>query len=93
MQKFVCRQATDVSQLLPLPIPSNSRQERNMTFRLQQQKGGGGGLADDPDARKVVLTWQLALYYCTVPVLIYCIIEGIIRIFDASLIGGSSASR
>ncbi len=30
MQKFVCRQATDVSQLLPIPIPSNSRQEKNM---------------------------------------------------------------
>ena len=26
MQKFVCRQATDVSHLLPLPLPTNSRQ-------------------------------------------------------------------
>ena len=26
MQKFVCRQATDVTNLLPLPIPTNSRQ-------------------------------------------------------------------
>lgn len=29
MQKFVCRQATDVSELLPLPIPTNSRQGKS----------------------------------------------------------------
>ena len=28
MQKFVCRFATEVSQVLPLPLPANSRQQR-----------------------------------------------------------------
>ena len=27
MQKFVCRHASDVSQVLPLPLPANSRQQ------------------------------------------------------------------
>ena len=27
MQKFVCRHASDVSQVLPLPLPVNSRQQ------------------------------------------------------------------
>ncbi len=52
MQKFVCRQATDVSRLLPLPIPSNTRQERNLAAMLQQQQQQGrGGLSRDPDSR------------------------------------------
>ena len=31
MQKFVCRFASDVSQVLPLPLPANSRQQNRVT--------------------------------------------------------------
>lgn len=47
MQKFVCRQATDVSDLLPLPIPSNSRQEKNL-----RATGQRGLSAEDGDERR-----------------------------------------
>ena len=30
MQKFVCRHASDVSQVLPLPLPANSRQQNRI---------------------------------------------------------------
>ena len=32
MQKFVCRHASDVSQVLPLPLPANSRQQNRIQF-------------------------------------------------------------
>ena len=45
MQKFVCRQATDVSQLLPLAIPTNPRQQQGIN------KNVGGQIKPSPRER------------------------------------------
>ena len=33
MQKFVCKNATDVTQILPLPIPTNIRQQKRLNLK------------------------------------------------------------
>ena len=43
MQKFVCRHAIDVSQVLPLPLPTSSRQSR-----IMQDHGRSNSLAAGP---------------------------------------------
>lgn len=41
MQKFVCRHASDVSQVLPLPLPANSRQQSRIQSGNKSQSGQG----------------------------------------------------
>ncbi len=41
LQKFVCRHATDVSQVLPLPLPANSRQQNQ--FHTSHHAGMSNG--------------------------------------------------
>lgn len=86
MQKFVCRYASDVSQVLPLPLPANCRQQNRIP---------GGKVNKKPDWKHVQILMKSLAKLHAIGYAIRCKAPGLFQEITASLetVSGSGVKK